>query len=544
MKRSITITLVLLVSIFFIFTGCDAIEDALDSAGPGVKGKVTDRDDKALSGAKVTVIGFTSVDDLNALAKSAGLSSVDELLAASTSQTIDIEKLAAEASTKKTETTGSDGKYSVSMTSPLYFVFVEGPDDTYKTAFSGIPLDKKIKTMTQDFYDYISSGLKDEKKEDYMLVMGTSKEEADFKILGGSSPAPAAPAANQVTPAPAQTAAPAPAPADSPFVDDNTTPVSTPEAVATKTPPAGSNTNKDYYSFSFVFSGDMDGSAYGVFDRSSFGQPIPVTTNLEYKRTSGNWAAVTAGAPVKRGKEKGSAADTSVPVTGNTVILTGFIDAFKGTSKYLVYEVKAPGKTEFSRHYHFIGFDPEGLYETRAIVLAEGWVTRLSMCEDVNADNTPKNQSFTVTFDDSANSKVAKVVSLMSYNKGFAQEQGKNTEYSQVIDMDFAMTDITGGRTVAWYNSNNNSGKLSFDTWFGYGPEMVIGYIDKEATAWSGGFTPFAEPYSIGSYWSGQEIEIRISIITATGSKDFKDTFTSESDSFSPGSYDLSLNSL
>ncbi len=283
----------------------------------------------------------------------------------------------------------------------------------------------------------------------------------------------------------------------------------------------------------------MDSSAYGVFDRETFGQPIPVDENAKYA-SDGNdkwYPDDSTGMPAKRSKDGSTEANV---VEAETVVLTGLIEDFKNSTKYLVYEV-SPDGTNFSRHYHFIGFDENGVYETRSIHLAEGWVTRLSMCENIDADNEPVGQSYTITFDDTDNSDTAKVISIMSYNKGYAEEAGKDSDPDKVIDLDFAMTNRATTDVIAWYSSNNDSGILSFDTWFGYGPEMIIGYGD-----WPEGFTPYAEPYSIGSDWNpgSAEIEVHISIITEEGSKDFKTTFNDNGESYSPGSFGLDMSAV
>jgi len=549
-----------LVSMVLVLSGCDlleeakdkvkdAVDDAVSDNTPGVKGVIKDSAGDKLEGAIVTVIGFTKVADLEAVKDAFDTKTkklkVEEFVTAVKDNDGTFDKI----------TTKEDGEYASDLKSPAYLIFVEGPDGSYKTAFGGIPQDKKVTTIIDDFTKMIGDFKITDPgaltPPDWAIIFALKKKTRNFTLAGGPAPAdiPADGTSSGgngeevvVAAAPAVEPAAVPAPAAVTASKFNVQPTTEPVKV-----PAAADTEKNFYPFSFAFVSTSSGAAYGEYDRSGCGQPIPVNTNLTYK-WSGGWVPDT-GTTAKPRKTKDNV-DVDGAVVERMLVLTGYIDAYKAVTgesaaKYLVFEVMAPGETTYSRHFHFIGFDENGIYETRTIYLAEGWKTRLSMCESI-ANGAPVNQSFTVTFDDSANAaNPAPFVAVMSYNKGYAVEAAKGCNSNpDVIDLDFAVTDRSANEVIAWYSSEvTGSGLLTYDTWFGYGPEMIIA---EPGSAWSTGFTLYTEPYSIGDTWTAAGdagIVVNISIDTIKGyHKDFSTTFNANGDSFTAGSFDISGN--
>ncbi|MFW6366922.1 MAG: hypothetical protein ACOC2H_10670, partial [Spirochaetota bacterium] len=281
MKKSIALFFALSVSFVLAFTGCDFLEDAedaLNNAGAGVKGTVKKSiDGKPLKGANVTVIGFASLKDLTALTEAVNTDT----------KKIDVEAFVNEARTKETVPTDGDGEYNVRMDAAAYVVLVEKEDEGYISSFTGFPEDKKLQTflddMTDSIKDYVDSGFTKFDFPKWSIVVDLkSRKTRNFKLGGGPDPAPAQQAEEAAT-APAEPPAPS---QSSDFVAEDASP-------QPKTPPADAPDNeKEYYGFSFVFAGTMDGSAYGEFDRDTFGQPIPVTENAKYVSDgSDNWTA-------------------------------------------------------------------------------------------------------------------------------------------------------------------------------------------------------------------------------------------------------------
>lgn len=528
-KSIFSLLIVSLVSLVLVLSGCDFLEDAKDklddakkNLGSGVRAVVKDSSGNPVKDTKITVVGFATLDDLTA---------IKDAFDPKTKK-IDLDILREKAKTIKDDTTDGEGECYIDMLSPAFIVFAE--KDGYKSAFDGIPQDKKMATLVKDLGDAIKDAFPNITSVDVpdwaVPVDLKEKTKCTLALSGGTTPV----APDNTAPAPAQVEpAATPAPAAVATSSFNVAETPTPQKAIT----GATDPEKEYYAFSFAWVGASSGSAYGDYDRSQCGQPVPVNTNLAYK-WSGGWVADTGtSAPVKR---KADGSNETGAIGDRMLVLTGVIPAYTSEAKYMVFEVRTPTEPAFSRHYHYIGFDENGIYETRTIYLAEGWITRLSMCESIADDGSPVGQSYTVTFDDSANAAtIAPFIAVMSYDKGFAVEASKTEmDYNYVIDLDYAVTNLTNSNVTAWYDSDNDDALLTYDTWFGYGPEMIIA---KNGSDWSGGFTLYTEPYSIGSSWGAAAgIKVNISIDTISDChKDFTTTFDANGEFYTAGSFKL-----
>jgi len=538
-----------LVSMVLVLSGCDLLEeakdklkDAVDDVGPGVKGTVEDLNGKPIEKAKVTVFGIATLDDLKAILPPE-VTSLDNVKDIDKNLKINTTTLLENAKTIEDTTTDEDGEYLVKMTALAYVIFVEGPEgDGYKAAFKGLPQDKKVRTLITTLIDFVKKGGKYPdtytKDEKFAIIVGATKIEKNFTLAGGPSPmpVPADVAVTPVTPA----AAPEPAPAVVDSSKFKVTPAPDGEPAKVTTPPADGVTGKDYYPFSFAFIAQTSGSAWGEYSIDQ-GQPIGVATNTTVTYDGTTWviSAGTSAQTGKKAKKLESGAEDTALNTSRLITITGCIADYANSARYLVVEYSFDKGSTWTKHIHYIGFDASGTYETRPIYLPEQWYTRLSMADSLDASGTPVNQSYSVTFADEKSSAQAPFVAIMSYDKGFAVEASKSDmDYSYVIDLDYMVTDMASGEVTAWYNDANDYGMLTYDTWFGYGPEIIVGKADK---TYDQGITIYSEPYSIGSQWGdAANITVHMTVVSPKGlKKDFSKVFNENGESFNAGTYKL-----
>ncbi len=505
-KSIIQLLIVSLVALTLALTACDAT----DSLGTGVYGEVVDAAGKPIEGAKVAVFGINSLDNLKAILPD-GISSLDDVESIDKDMLIDIEKILKDGDFEDDET-DDKGKFSVSMTALAFIVFVDGPEGKgYSSTFKGLPSDKKYYTMITTIKDYVAnkgdypSGFKG---DEFIIAIRTDgkKNRVDATLAGGPNGLPASDGVSANTNAPA---------GGSDVVGTDPGFASAGE----KTAPADAVPDKDYFSFSFQWVDASNGAAHGAYTLAA-GQPIEVTgPSKTYTYTGGVWSTTTE--------------------TSRLVCLTGIIPAYANSARSVVIEFNYGGS--WYTNVHYIGFDANGVYETRPIYLPEGWQTRIYMSSETDPTKIAStNCSSSILFDDSGNSQKAPFVAIMSYNKGFAVEEEKGSfDYNKVIDLDYMVADIATGNIIAWYDDANESGMLTYDTWFGYGPEVIVG---KPGQSYTNGIMLYSEPYSIGSGWNPGSAAISVTM-TVTGinglQKTFTKTFNDNGESFCAGTWGL-----